>query len=673
MARKRKSSSSRSSKRKGAPRFPTIPQREVFGLLLIAFGAILLFSMITGAKTDFIAGLITLVQLVTGWGAVLVASFCVGFGIILLLLPEQLKNIDWYRVVGAEILALSILSLAHFVAASSSPEEAALLAVAKRGAGGGYIGWALSAPLADALGWGGTILIFAFATLIGVVMTFKITWADIRKWSAMVSALLARVFAKASLANLREQIEEGRAIAERVQNSEIVTPSTNDSPSGSRQDDQTFEPLPELSAQPRVTAIPLTPNKKKRAVPIIKSRTKVQKKSRKKSKSRERDDTLPPLDLLDSDSSRPFSEADIRRHSTIIEQTLASFNIPVQVREVNQGPTVTQYGIEPGFVERKSRSGKVSRRKVRVSKITSLADDLALALAASPIRIEAPIPGKPYVGIEVPNKKAEIVTLRAVLESDEFNSIRSKLRIALGRDVSGQTVAADLVKMPHLLIAGATGSGKSVCLNSIIASLLFENHPAEVQLLMIDPKRVELVQYDDIPHLLAPVMVELENVVATLHGVVAEMQQRYKILSAAKARDIERYNKKSDTPLPYIIVLIDELADLMMLAPAEIEQAICRIAQMSRATGIHLVISTQRPSVDVITGLIKANFPARISFATTSQTDSRVILDTVGAEKLLGRGDMLFMSPDSSSLLRMQGCYVSDKELKKLVRFWKNQ
>jgi S-DNA-T family DNA segregation ATPase FtsK/SpoIIIE len=278
------------------------------------------------------------------------------------------------------------------------------------------------------------------------------------------------------------------------------------------------------------------------------------------------------------------------------------------------------------------------------------------------------------VGIEVPNASTSLVSLRSVMDSDAFRGIDSRLRIALGQDVAGQPVAADLDQMPHLLIAGATGSGKSVCINAITACLLLNNTPDELRLVMVDPKMVELTNFNGIPHLLVPVVVELERVVATLKWVTSEMDRRYRVFSKAGARNVEVYNQMQadgSPRLPYIVVLIDELADLMMVAPDEVERSICRIAQLARATGIHLVIATQRPSVDVVTGLIKANFPARISFAVTSQVDSRVILDTTGAEKLLGRGDMLYMASDSSKLTRMQGCYISDEELQKLVHYWR--
>jgi len=313
---------------------------------------------------------------------------------------------------------------------------------------------------------------------------------------------------------------------------------------------------------------------------------------------------------------------------------------------------------------------------VRVGKISSLADDLALALSARTIRIQAPVPGKGYVGIEVPNDQIALVAVRDVIESEAFRRLKSPLRFALGQDVAGNATATDLAAMPHLLIAGATGSGKSVCVNSLITCLLLNNTPDDLRLLMVDPKRVELTGYNGIPHLLAPVVVELERVVGALQWVLREMDQRYHKLAQAGCRNVKDYNAKraerGERKLPYLVVIIDELADLMMLAPDETERSITRLAQLARATGIHLVIATQRPSVDVVTGLIKANFPARIAFAVASGVDSRVILDQPGAERLLGRGDMLFQAPDAAAPVRLQGTYISDNEIQRLVQYWQS-
>lgn len=360
-----------------------------------------------------------------------------------------------------------------------------------------------------------------------------------------------------------------------------------------------------------------------------------------------------------------------RQRAQTIEETLLSFGAPGRVVEINRGPTITQFGVEPDFVT--SKTGK--RTKVKVNKISALSDDLALALAAASIRIEAPVPGKGYIGMEVPNTHSSQVALRDLMESESYQSLNSPLALCLGQNVSGESVCADLRAMPHLLIAGTTGSGKSVCINGIIATLLLKNTPDQLRMLMIDPKRVELTAYRHIPHLLVPVIVDVNKVVSSLQWISREMDKRYTQFSDTGARNIEDYNRKAikieEDTLPYIVVIVDELADLMMVSAEDTEQIITRLAQMARATGIHLIISTQRPSADVVTGLIKANFPARIAFAVASLIDSRVILDHQGAERLLGRGDMLFQSPDSAQPFRMQGTFVSDAEIRKLVRHWR--
>jgi DNA segregation ATPase FtsK/SpoIIIE, S-DNA-T family len=374
---------------------------------------------------------------------------------------------------------------------------------------------------------------------------------------------------------------------------------------------------------------------------------------------------LPSIALLDTVTARRERMADeIKRNVRIIETTLGTFGVECKVVGVNPGPAVTQYEIQPG-------------PGVQVKRITALQNDLSLALAAAPLRIEAPIPGKSAVGIEVPNKSASLVTIREVLETAAFREGTRTLALGLGNDVSGASIVADLTRMPHLLIAGATGQGKSVCINALITSLLFQVTPEHMRLLLIDPKRVELTGYNGLPHLALPVLVESHQAAAALRWAVAEMDRRYKMFSAEGVRNIAAYNEKatlrSARRLPYIVIVIDELADLMMVAAGEIEELICRIAQLARAVGIHLVIATQRPSTDIITGLIKANIPSRIAFAVGSQVDSRVILDTGGAEKLLGRGDMLYQPVDAGKPTRIQGAFVSDPEVEAVVNFWKSQ
>ena len=384
---------------------------------------------------------------------------------------------------------------------------------------------------------------------------------------------------------------------------------------------------------------------------------------------------LPAMAILEKGETHRVTAREINRAAGIIEKTLAEFGLPAKVVDYRSGPSVTQFAVEPGHIE---HAGSASKNKVRVSQISALANDLALALSASAIRIEAPVPGKAYIGIEVPNKKAALVAIRPILESANFQRERSRLAIALGRDVAGAPVVADLASMPHLLIAGTTGSGKSVCITSIAAGLAMNNSPQELQFVMIDPKRVELLRFNGLPHLMGKVETDLTRIGGVLRWCTVEMDRRFKLLEQESAKDLTAYNRKvarrkKPSTLPRLVVMIDELSDLMMLAPDQTEAALVRLAQMARATGIHLVVATQRPSTDIVTGLIKANFPARIAFAVASAVDSRVILDGSGAESLLGRGDMLYLAPDAAGPIRLQGAYTSDKELEKLIRTWRQR
>ena len=371
------------------------------------------------------------------------------------------------------------------------------------------------------------------------------------------------------------------------------------------------------------------------------------------------------MDLLDGASSEPTS-GDIKANSNIIKRTLQNFGIEVEMGEVNVGPTVTQYTIKPSV-------------GIKLSRIVALQNDLALALAARSLRIEAPIPGRSWAGIEIPNQTAAMVGLKSILNTDTFRQRKSNMNIILGRNVAGNPILADITKMPHLLIAGSTGSGKTVCVNALITSLLYQNSPSELKFIMVDPKRVELTSYNNIPHLLTPVITDPDKAINSLKWSITEMEDRYELLSQLGARNIESYNKsvrtkyKNREPLPYIIIIIDELADLMATHGREMEAVVVRLAQMARAVGIHLALSTQRPSVEVITGLIKANITTRIAFQVASQIDSRTIIDMGGAEKLLGNGDMLYLSGDSNRPVRIQGVFVSEKEVKKVTTFIKSQ
>ena len=372
---------------------------------------------------------------------------------------------------------------------------------------------------------------------------------------------------------------------------------------------------------------------------------------------------LPPSDLLESDKGVPTA-GDIKINSAIIKRTLQNFSIEVEMSEINIGPTVTQYTLKPA-------------EGVKLSKITALNSDLSLALAAHPIRIEAPIPGRPLVGIEVPNKVRTMVRLKNLIEHQNFQNSLSNLTFALGRNVAGNPIFADLGRMPHLLVAGATGTGKTICLNALILSLLYQNSPEILKFILIDPKRVEFPVYNELPHLLTPVIFDAQKSINAFRWLITEMERRFDVLSQARTRDIAAYNesvlKNGQEPLPYIVLIVDELADLMMARGRDVEASIVRLAQMARAVGIHLILATQRPSVEVITGLIKANVTSRITFQVASQVDSRTVLDMAGAEKLLGLGDMLFLSAEITKPRRIQAAYVSDKEVKKVVKFIKAQ
>lgn len=611
-------------------------QREAIGLILLIVAALTVFGLSdvsSGAVLDWWA---MALRRLFGWGA-----YPLALGVALLglwLLWEGLRDrvpLGPARIIGLELLLLVFLVASHAPLVLRQGADEAFL-TAEQGRLGGWVGWALAVLLVEGLGApiGSLVLLAALAS--GLYLILPVSWNELREWGYRQSRALAAVF------NRWWTARQGRPVA--PEPAEV--------------------PWWEQEPDPSETK----PQKKKSRKP----------RKRKGARRRRRDGNLPPLDLLDAASPQAYGDTDMRRKTRIIEETLASFGVPAQVVEVSQGPTVTQFGLEPGYLERRSAGGEVRQQRVRVSRIASLRKDLALALAASPIRIEAPVPGRSVVGLEVPNEEVALVALRGVLEAQEFRSIDSHLAIALGEDVSGHPIAIDLALMPHLLIAGATGSGKSVCINSLICCLLCNNSPDELKMLMIDPKMVELVGYNGIPHLLAPVVVDVEQVVGALAWITRQMDERYKLFHELGVRNLEEYNRrmnrrKKEDPLPTLVIFLDELADLMMIAPDEVERHICRVAQMGRATGIHLVIATQRPSVDVVTGLIKANFPARISFAVTSQTDSRVILDQGGAETLLGRGDMLFISPQQPAPVRLQGCFVSDKEIERLTEFLRNQ
>ncbi len=542
----------------------------------------------------------------------------------------------WRIYLGAILLTGSIGGLIHMFYLNNGADAFTL---AGNGQGGGYFGAIFAMPVFRYLGfWAGSSVLFALI-IIGILITFDISLTAMfrsKKEEILPEGQEVKPEAKQVL-KINAMGQEG-FVEEKVmgKNPKVIDNDKNNNKEDAKQKDQTIKTGQVINsgktAQLQMDSVSLEDRK---------------------------DWKLPSFDLLD-DNHAEVDSGNIEVNVVIIKKTLSDFGIDVEMGEVNVGPTVTQYTLRPTV-------------GVKLSQIAALQNDLALALAAHSIRMELPIPGKALVGIEVPNKSTAIVRLREVMQTKDFVDHKSKLALALGRDVAGHAMVIDLAKMPHLLIAGATGTGKSVAINSLFISLLYRNTPQDVKFIVIDPKRVELNLYNGIPHLLTPVVIENEKAVNALKWAVAEMDRRYKLLSEAGKRNISEYNENAPLRMPYIVILVDELADLMAVAQADVESAIVRLAQMARAVGIHLVLATQRPSVDIITGLIKANITSRIAFAVASQIDSRTILDSSGAEKLLGNGDMLYTSAEYNKPKRVQGAFIGEKEVKKVVDFFKSQ
>jgi S-DNA-T family DNA segregation ATPase FtsK/SpoIIIE len=598
---------------------------DIGGIVFLTLGLLTLLALMdltSGAAISWWAGLL---QRWFGWGSFLFIPLALGVGIVLLMQRSNtLEKINWGRILILEVAAFALLAL-FAVWADGSLERASL------GLDGGLVGWGLAELM-------GTIIKPDF--LLILVLSVVI--------------LLSLLIGTGMFAYLGRLAQDFSAADNDIDESSEAVSIGNDASA-------------EKTAQ------------KKKKVPRLpteyRKKFKIQVNDEKSAKPPVRDERLPDLDLMINEQLAKPDERNINLTAGLIEKTLAEFGIPAQVIGFQVGPTVTQFAVEPGFVEKGSSEEEITRHKVRVAQISSLSRDLALALSAPSLRIEAPVPGRPYIGIEVPNTRSTVVRLRPILETEAFYKFGSPLTIALGRDVSGQAVVADLASMPHLLIAGTTGSGKSVCIAALTACLAMNNTPEDLRIVMIDPKMVELVRFNGLAHLYGKVETELERILGVLRWTVSEMDRRYKLLESSRSRNIDTYNRKMRRKrdgeiLPHIVVMIDELADLMMSAPEQTEPALVRLAQMARATGIHLVVATQRPSTDVVTGLIKANFPARISFAVASSVDSRVILDTTGAESLLGRGDMLFLPPEAGSPIRAQSVMVTDQEIERVITFW---
>jgi S-DNA-T family DNA segregation ATPase FtsK/SpoIIIE len=621
------------NRKKGSPDQPKreIPSKfkqDIIGILLLALAAFVFVANLSTA-TGILGFFVVKAFLRSALGVgVLVLPFFIGLYGVILLLRHEVKELT-VRLIGLLVLFLTYISVAQFYSSqyftdAGSPYFAGA---------GGLIGFGVKYALTRTVGsWGSYIILSALA-LIGTLMILNVTVLS------LITFFLGLFYAE-------KEEEKPKAKAE------VKT----------RPEDKKAIP-----AELEVIPAPPPPERK----PVVEfpiPRFEMEAEAAPKDKKHYSKYKLPPLDLLEDTTSREKQQAEKLRETTelrkkLLEDTLRNFGVGARVVAIYQGPAVTRYELQP-------------EPGVKVSRIANLADDIALNLAAQGVRIEAPVPGKSVIGIEVPNAAVTPVRLKEIVKTNEFRQNASKLVFGVGKDLSGAPIYGDISRMPHLLIAGTTGSGKSVCINSLITSILLRARPDEVKMLMIDPKMVELSIYDGIAHLLAPVVTEPKRAAVTFkEWVIKEMERRYRLFHESGTRNIQSYNHKKgeEESLPYILVIVDELADLMMVAATEVETAICRIAQMARATGIHLVIATQRPSVDVITGLIKANIPSRIAFAVATQIDSRVILDASGAEKLLGRGDMLYNPIGAMKPIRAQGSFVTDKETERIIKFVKEQ
>ncbi|MGI9860335.1 DNA translocase FtsK [Moorella naiadis] len=678
-------------------------KNEIMGITLVALSLLCLAGLyvldlgyVSSAASIGAIGqlLVQFLRALTGEGKYLFPLLLAAWG-VRLIIGGRVKDTR-PRLVGGVLLLVTFLSALHQPLLPGNDYKV-VLASGLAGQGGGFIGAVGALILKSIFGRLGTWIVLGALAVISFLLATGVSLTRLLRRAGQVLVPIFPTLRNWLLAFLFTEVEEEPALGsgENEESSKAkIKARTRGRSIPEKETLPEREPVPVVINPPPEPHSPvITPPAKEEPVPVrvypenpAPSVLEDDKKPRRKPKFNLQPETpptleegegsgdepgvyvLPPLSLLSRPVrvKNPRLEKDITDRIKILEDTLDSFGVKVKVTQVSCGPAVTRYEVHPA-------------PGVKVSRIVSLADDITLSLAASQVRIEAPIPGKAAVGIEVPNKEIAVVHLREVLEDPIFTEANSRLTVALGKDIAGNPVIADLAKMPHLLIAGATGSGKSVCLNALICSLLFKATPQELKLLMIDPKMVELTQYNGIPHLLAPVVSQAKKAATALHWIVNEMEKRYQLFAEAGVKDITRYNRwlqkenNGQGSLPLVVVLIDELADLMMVAPADVEDAICRLAQMARAAGIHLVVATQRPSVDVITGLIKANISSRIAFAVSSQVDSRTILDMAGAERLLGRGDMLFMPIGASKPIRVQGVYVSDREVDDLVTYVKQQ
>lgn len=661
-------------------------KNEILGILIIALAILSAIALFTDTAGIVGRELSRVYYYIIGYGAFMFPVLFMIWGITLIRLKGLRIN---SRLIGFLLAYISVMALVHSYKFNDSPLDAALL-----GQGGGIIGGGLSWVFLALFGYIGSFVIFGAFLLIGFLLWFDVHLISIliHVKESIVSFIskyknwIENKISKDEEDNSKSNKKSNKNTSNGIQNKdENLDKLSDDSSAGYEENDiftdrQQFEsdddffnyekdqdiPVDDFYSEATKEKTDMTKNKRKKKsnsskaenVSIIKKEDVLS--SNKPENGNNIDEFLLPSIKLLKDTN--VNRQKPGNKSNILEDTLQSFGVKAKVLKVNHGPTITRYEVQPA-------SG------VKVSKIVNLADDIALALAAPGVRIEAPIPGKAAVGVEVPHMKDITVRLRDIISSKEFSKSEGKLQLALGMGIDGKPIVADLSKMPHLLVAGATGSGKSVCINTIITSILYKATPDEVKLLLIDPKKVELTSYKGLPHLFAPVVTDPKKAASVLKLVVDEMENRYELFSGSATRGIESYNQKVDEKdkLPYIVVIIDELSDLMMVSASDVEDNICRLAQMARAAGIHLVIATQRPSVDVITGLIKANIPSRISFAVSSQTDSRTILDMGGAEKLLGKGDMLLAPAGTQKPQRVQGAFIDNDEISNIVGFVKNQ
>jgi DNA segregation ATPase FtsK/SpoIIIE, S-DNA-T family len=654
---------------------------DVLGVVLALVGLLTILSLLSSRHAPVTGWLVSGLYKIAGWGSFVLPVALVVIGLWLVFRNiERLPLFSPERLVGIILLYLNLLSWIHTLARGG-------FELAHAGGGGGYIGAIFEYMLTTTLGFAGAVVVLLAWLLISLAFTLDLSIPEIFR---AIAGFWAQFKARLDAPRLASSGQAGSP----VQPGSLAQPGSKDQasfnpgqfaqrpgPTGSAGTTlpsafQPIRPLGQAQRRPgNGAAEPPLPGEfvdasggQDAAGEVGGSGAEFTPQVNPSTEATAPHWVLPTIEaILDPPEPATVQANADQARASLIEETLASFGAPAHIVEVHRGPTVTQYGVEPDFIE--NRQG---RTRVRVGKIAALADDLALALAAPRIRIQAPVPGRNYVGIEVPNTEVSRVTLREVMESEVFQRIKSQLKFALGKDVSGKACCYDLASMPHLLIAGTTGSGKSVCVNAILAGFLLNNSPADLRLILVDPKRVELTGYNGIPHLLAPVVTDAERVVGALQWMLREMDSRYHKFSKEGVRNILEYNSRHpERHMEYLVVVIDELADLMMLSPEETERSITRLAQLARATGIHLILATQRPSTDVVTGLIKANFPARIAFAVASNIDSRVILDQPGAERLLGRGDMLFQAPDAAAPVRLQGVHVTDPEIQRLVDYWR--